>query len=566
MLEIHDKMPSAISTSTNEEDNAKQDVARSLRATSRRSLLKSAGIAGAGYLMAAPEARATAAEPRAASRGFFMVTAFGAAGDGQTDDTKSINAAVAAAGERGGTVYFPAGTYLSYSVRLMSRVTLELSPGCTIRAAEPAANIANGGFDLAEPAATTEPYLDFGHSHWHNSLIWGEDLEGIAIVGQGLICGDNLSRGEGSGPQAEKPGAGNKTVALKNCHNVLLRDFSILRGGHFAVLATGVDNLTIDNLKIDTNRDGIDIDCCHNVRISNCSINSPWDDAIVLKTSYALGHLRSTESVSIANCYVTGGYQVGTLLDATCKPFVHDGIMPNDKWIRRIGRIKLGTESNGDFKNVAVSNCIFENSFGIAIESVDGGQIEDVVITNITMKNIVTCPIFIRLGSRLRGPTGTTAGAIRRVVISNVVCSNSSSKYASVIAGIPEHPIEDITLSNIFVQHAGELAGEKSLLHIPELEQEYPEAAMFGVTPAQGLYVRHVRGLNVSGLNISALKPDKRPLFALQDVQSVMFTNIRSHPVAGCQTFSLKNIQDFRVALAQFIPDTILDWVTSKDL
>jgi len=95
---------------------------------------------------------------------------------------------------------------------------------------------------------------------------------------------------------------GNKSISLKNCRNVLLRDFSILHGGHFAILATGVDNLTLDNLKIDTNRDGMDIDCCRNVRVSNCSVNSPWDDAICLKSCYGLGFARSTDHVTITNC------------------------------------------------------------------------------------------------------------------------------------------------------------------------------------------------------------------------------------------------------------------------
>ena len=86
----------------------------------------------------------------------------------------------------------------------------------------------------------------------------------------------------------------------------MLRDFSILHGGHFGILATGVDNLTIDNLKIDTNRDGMDIDCCRNVRVSNCSVNSPWDDGICLKSSFALGYARATEMVTITNCLVGG--------------------------------------------------------------------------------------------------------------------------------------------------------------------------------------------------------------------------------------------------------------------
>src|SRR5208282_2065095 len=172
----------------------------------------------------------------------------------------------------GGTVYFPAGSYLCHSIHLKSKIALYLDRGATIVAADsPAPGSSGPAYDAAEPN-TWDHYQDFGHSHFHNSLIWGK----------------GLSRGWGAGPKAEDSGVGNKAISLKNCRNVTLRDFSILHGGHFGILATGVDNLTIDNLLIDTNRDGMDVDCCRNVRISNCSVNSPWDDAICPKSSFAL--------------------------------------------------------------------------------------------------------------------------------------------------------------------------------------------------------------------------------------------------------------------------------------
>ena len=135
-------------------------------------------------------------------------------------------------------------------------------------------------YDAPEPNEW-DKFQDAGHSHFHNSLIWGEGLENIAITGGGRISGKALNRGGGAG--------GDKAIALKLCRNVTLRDFSIANGGHFGIIATGVDNLTIDNVMIDTNRDGIDIDSCRNVRISNSSINSPNDDAITLKGTHALG-------------------------------------------------------------------------------------------------------------------------------------------------------------------------------------------------------------------------------------------------------------------------------------
>ena len=106
---------------------------------------------------------------------------------------------------------------------------------------------------------------------------------------------------------------------MKKCRNVLLRDFGVLEGGWFALLATGVDNMTIDNLLVDTNRDGFDIDCCRNVRIVNCTVNSPYDDAICPKSSYALGYPRATENLMIANCFVTGNYRIGSVIDGTWK-------------------------------------------------------------------------------------------------------------------------------------------------------------------------------------------------------------------------------------------------------
>ena len=129
----------------------------------------------------------------------------------------------------------------------------------------------------------------------------------------------------------------------------------MLQGGWFALLATGVDNLTIDNLLIDTNRDGFDIDCCRNVRVTNCSVNSPWDDGICPKSSYALGYARATENVTISNCFVTGNYRAGL---AARRHLEADARRPSRPPCT--GRIKFGTESNGGFKNVAITNCVFE--------------------------------------------------------------------------------------------------------------------------------------------------------------------------------------------------------------
>jgi polygalacturonase len=229
------------------------------------------------------------------------------------------------------------------------------------------------------------------------------------------------------------------------------------------LLLTGVDNVTLDNLKIDTDRDGIDIDCCQNVRVSNCTVNSPWDDGICPKSSFALGYARPTRNVTISNCWVTGYYELGTVLDGTFKKFAPDFRVP------RTGRIKFGTESNGGFINMAVSNCIFEGCQGFALESEDGALLEDVTITNTTMRDLVSGPIFMRLGSRLRGPKESTkVGTIKRVLISNLNCYNAPMKVSSILSGIPGYSIEDVKIADVYVQTAG--GGTADATPTPEFE------------------------------------------------------------------------------------------------
>ncbi len=240
--------------------------------------LASAGLAGAiGSGLTTTGAMADVASPAQAvgAGGVHDVRAYGATGDGKMIDSPAINRAIdAAVAAGGGTVRFPAGVYACYSIRLKSNIALYLDQGATILAASTALEGTTSGYDPAEPKQLWDSYQDYGHNHWHNSLIWGENIHNVAILGPGLIWGKGSNEPiaddpTSDRPRAETPGAGNKSIALKNCYNVILRDFSILEGGHFGILATGVDNLTIDNLKIDTNRDGMDIDCCHNVRVSN---------------------------------------------------------------------------------------------------------------------------------------------------------------------------------------------------------------------------------------------------------------------------------------------------------
>src|SRR5436305_8601584 len=523
----------------------------------RRDFLKAGAIGAANSVLGGGSKVFAAAQDPSPPTDNFNVRSFGAAGDGRTIDTPSINRAIdAASAAGGGTVVFPSGSYLCYSIHLKSKVSLYLGPGATIVAAESSAAGGSGEYDAAE-SNQWDRYQDFGHSLCRNSLMWGEDLSNISIVGTGLIWGKGLSLGDGD--TALAPGVGNKSISLKNCHNVTLRDISILHGGHFAILATGVDNLTIDNLLIDTNRDGIDIDCCRNVRISNCSVNSPWDDAICPKSSFALGYARATENVTIANCYVTGGYEEGTLLDATYKRIGPDYKAP------RNGRIKFGTESNGGFRNITVSNCVVENCRGIALETVDGGVLEDITISNIAMRDITDVPFFLRLGSRMRGPEGVPVGQLRRVLISNVVVSNADSRQAAIISGIPDHFIEDIKCDNIYFQHRGGGTKETALISPPEIEHEYPDPNRFGPMPAHGFFIRHVKGVDMRDIEIKPLRDDLRPAFVLDDVDGADFTHVKL-PLTADKSFVLRNVRSFNLVQSRPIPDTYLDNASQKTL
>jgi polygalacturonase len=493
----------------------------------------------------------------AGTEGVFNVKNFGAAGDGKTLDTDAINQAILAANALGGgTVRFPAGTYLSASIHLKSNITLYLEPGSVIEAVSEIVT----NYDPRESRNSTN-YQDSGHSYWHDALIWGDKIDNISILGPSLIHGNGLHSGLYGREYRDPPsGSGDKAISMVNCHNVTLRDFSILHGGWFGILATGTDNLTIDNLKIDTNRDGMDIDCCHNVRISNCSVNSPWDDGICLKSSYALGFNRATENVTINNCFVTGGLIEGTLLDGTFKRSPAD-------YAGRTGRIKLGTESKGGFKNITVANCVFNDSRGLAIESVDGGDIEDVTISNISMRDVDNSPIFIRLGNRLRGPDHPPVGVIRRVNISNVVVSGANHKYASIISGIPGHPIEDVRISNLHILQDGGGTAEQAKLQPPEKETGYPEPASFGTMPAYGFFIRHAKGMEFSDATVRTAKEDLRPAFVLDDVAGANFQNVRCNSndtnAVPC-SFALKNVVDFNLHQCLPLPDQQLVQVESK--
>ena len=539
----------------------------------RRNLLRLSPLA-----LASTVGHVARAEPPAPAAGgaLFNVRTYGATGDGKTVDTPAINRAIeAVAAAGGGTLLFPAGTYVCFTIHLRSKVDLYLEHGCTILAADSpkpgeTTGYRGGTYDAAEPNAPWEPYQDYGHNHWRNSLFYGEGLSDIAIHGPGLIHGAGLSHGGGRAARgnyplfmAEQAGVGNKAIALKNCRNIILRDFSVLKAGHFALLATGVDNLTIDNVLIDTDRDGFDIDCCRNVRVSNCTVNSPWDDAICPKSSYGLGYARSTDNVTIANCFVTGTYILGSVIDGTWKKF------PDDARVPRNGRIKCGTESNGGFRNITITNCVCEGSKGISLESSDGALVEDIAIANVTLRDTVDAPLFLRLNRRNRGPKETMRpGTMRRVLIANLVSYNSAAWTASLLSGISSNLIEDVKLSNCYFGHRGlpttapmgrggspQAMPDWAKIEVPENEEAYPELLSFGPTPSNAFFIRHLKNLEMSHVEVAPASADPRPALWLDDVRRADFFAITA-PVQP--NFALHSVTDLRILWSRAAKDTTL--------
>jgi polygalacturonase len=382
---------------------------------------------------------------------FFDITSFGAVSGGSalTNQT-AINAAIdAAAASGGGTVVIPAGDFKTFSVRLRSHVGLHFeSAGSILRAAvQGTGQGQDGGFYDAPEVNLFVGLQDQGHSHWANSLIYGIGVTDVMISGAGVIDGGfvnsngtvtNVLSGNDPGEvrsrtSAGAPGGANKAIALENATNIVFRDFAIRNGGHFAILGSGVVNWTLDGVLIDTNRDAIDIDDSQNVTVRNSVFNSLTDDALVLKGSFGVGKFMPLQNVLIHDCTVSG-YDAGSVLD---------GVYSTEKLVATdqdgpTARVKFGTEGTTGGNTITVDHVTFDRSRGIALESVDGAELRDIVMTNITMRNVSSSPIFIRIGDRGRSPvtgiaTAETVGPSRDVRLDDTgwILPNLPEKYGS---------------------------------------------------------------------------------------------------------------------------------------
>lgn len=359
----------------------------------------------------------------------FDIRDFGASSENSpARNTKAINSAIQAASAKGGTVVIPKGNFRVYTIRLLSGVNLYLSAGSILSAARAdirhsyEQQIGEGG-NYEEPEVNLYVGLqDHGHTYFSNSLIYGADISNVMIYGPGLLDGSSLNdKGEleqvllGGDPhepiRRDEPGHrgewfGNKAIAMVRCENVAFCDFSILAGGHFAIITTCVKNLYVYQILVDTNRDAFDVDCCENVTILHSTFNSLTDDAIVLKASYGGGIFMPLQNVLIEDCVVCG-YDVGSVY---AKTYTQDKLIATDR-CGPTARVKLGTESTCGYDCVTVRRVAFKRSRGFALEAVDGADLSNIIFEDSTMEDVSSSPIFIKVGDRGRFPvTGNSDG------------------------------------------------------------------------------------------------------------------------------------------------------------
>jgi polygalacturonase len=468
-------------------------------------------LLGAGGLAVAVGPGAYAAEPSAIG-GRVSVRDYGAAGDGAQLDTRALQAAIdACAAAGGGTVYFPPGRYLSGTLFLKSHITLHLEGGATLL-----------GSPSREDYPSTVPAVrSYTDNYTVRSLIYAENLEHIALEGHGVIDGQG---GTFKGSYKDRP----YLLRVIACREVSMRGLTLRNSPMWVQHYLACEGVCIDGVRVkstcNANNDGIDIDGCEQVRIANCDIRS-GDDALVLKSTQE----RPCRNVVVTNC----------VLSSLCNAF------------------KLGTESNGGFENIVMNNCaIYDTRIsGIALELVDGGTLEQVSISNVTMHNTKSA-IFIRLGDRARpfkaGMEPIGIGRLRHVRISDVQAFGADAMGCS-ITGLPGHPVEDVVLENITVSFAGGGKVIKDPASVPEKPKAYPEYAMFGLLPAYGFFCRHARGLRLNRVQVSTVQPDPWPALVCQDVgglelfgwqgetsesPTMVLQDVQNALVHGCQAAS----------------------------
>lgn len=479
---------------------------------------------------------------------------FGAVPDGKTICTKAIQQAIDACSQSGGgEVVIPAGTFLSGTLYLKNDVFL---------------NVKGGAILLG--STNMKDYTPRG-------LIRALKQKNIGIIGHGVIDGQGWAfwdemktniRAVGHVPARgfeHRENHADMLIQFEDCRSVKVQDVTLRNSESWTLHLLACDDVIVEGVTIRNpqhgpNTDGIDINGSRRVRISNCDI-STGDDAICFKNKDPKYWDRACEDIVVTNCILT----------TSCNAF------------------KIGTETNGDFRNIVFSNSVIKagdpkNEFsltsgkqippeiygnilsplsGISLETVDGSNISNITISNIVMEARV--PLFIRLGNRGRKGSvmtpGSVPGSLKNVMISNIVAYNAST--TSSITGLPGYNVENVKISNMVIHTKGGGNTELARKKLNEGEKTYPESTMWGHLPASGLFVRHVKDIDIKDISILINENDMRPLMIFDDVAGLNVNNLQTNDLhKGTSLLDFTNVQRARLLNSDFSTSNIQKWVS----
>jgi hypothetical protein len=460
---------------------------------------------------------------------YLNIEDFGAVANDEILDTKAINKAIDSCSTfENGVIIFSSGTYLSGSIHLKSNVTLQIEKEAKIQAAPKGTS----AFDSPEPNSW-DRYQDFGHSHFHNALIWGDGIEDVTIKGGGTISGTASLKSDA------RPGEADKVISLKSCRFVKIEDMTIDDGGYLSVLAADCEGVNIHNVRIKTEENGISIVGCNDVYIINCDIETAVDkkgisagvgDAISLKSNYSLGRELKSKGIEIKSCVIST-----------------DG-----------NALRLGPETIGDFQNIKILNITIERADegGIIFTSNDGAVIDGILVENVTMENVMI-PIFINLADRKSKIPGVSksSGMIKNVRVNNLVAKDVYSfkkgmGLTGTIMGKSGRPIDNMVLENIRITYKGGslsylgLTSDPAAIKLPVINDYRPEE--YGLRPAYGFYFRYIKGLRIRNVLVDVEKEDPRPAMILKDVEGAALDRFYAHRTTlRDYDIILDNVKDF---------------------
>ncbi len=416
---------------------------------------------------------------------------FGAVGDGVTVNTKAFQAAIDKCTSTGGVVLVAGGRFVTGTIFLKSNVCLRIEAGAVMLGSQHIADYSTE----TDRTMYSEPYMN-------RCLIFARDAENISFEGNGMIDGQGKSLPEKSDADKNRP----KMIRFIGCSHIRLRDLTLKSPASWtsewrACTDIAVDGITIASREI-SNGDGLDFDGCIKVRVSNSTFFC-GDDCICLQTS---DKAHPCTDFTITNCNFSG------------------------RW----AGIRIGLLSRANFENVVVSNCTFHdhNDSGLKIQNMEGGIMNNMLFTNLVMQNVPR-PVFMTFNRQNASWDAhgepPPMNRMHNITFSNIMVQDTATGKNSgfIVTGMPDHPIENITFSNIQAVFPGggtaqDAAAVPQEFTFENLKGRWPEVGGLRTSvPAYGFYLRHVKGVNLQNINISTVKPDARPAAMQMDVSDI---------------------------------------------